>query len=505
MKKVTKILAMLMAFAMIFTVAGCRKNNGDDTSSTSDTTGSDVLSNTSGTEGEKSEDSGSSQQGTQAGTSPTTSAAKNTLNFGGATVTIIYEYQPASEYGIDASRDRELDRVKELNKKYNVTIDMKKGGSNYNETIVSSIAAGSPVGNIIRVNGNSNYDFIRAGLCASLNDAMQQTGINMTDSKYKTNSLKYYNVNGNQYAMSYNVPQESPSSGNLWYYNKNILKELGYGEGYINELYSKGQWNWDAVSNLAKAATKTNSDGTASRYGLGFSYAYVGVQYMVLANGGHIGSVAKDGSPSCNFDSKEIREALTQAYQWGAVDKVLYTGGGDGAIGKFGKGEIFMMSGAGNLAKIFYNAGVNFGLIYGPTGPSNGQTVVVSNPGDAFIVPVTYQNDAAKYLMLMDELYAPYADATNEEILKADQINYFSDADSWNVFRNAAFDTSLKRASDDFSAFNLQWIDPAFSTVCENLVKGTLTAGTMIEKYNDQYQAVLDDLFNGYKLTGVNK
>ena len=80
----------------------------------------------------------------------------------------------------------------------------------------------------------------------------------------------------------------------------------------------------------------------------------------------------------------------------------------------------------------------------------------------------------------------------------------FNDETSWDVVKNATLNTEIQD-NDDFIAFNLEWTDPAFGTVCQNLVKGSITPGTVVEKYNDQYQAVLEDLFKGYALTGVNK
>lgn len=467
MKITSRILALLIASAMAFTVVGC----GDS--------------------------------GAGGGSDKKTEAGKKDLDFGGETVTIIYEYQPSDEYGIDASRDRELDRIKELNEKYNVKIEMKKGPSNYNEAIVSSISSGVPVGNIIRINGNKNYDFIRAGLCANLNDAMEKTGIDMTAPQYDARTNKYYNVNGNQYVMSYFIPQETLVS-DLWYYNKDILTEMGYSANYINELYESGKWNWNTVTELAKKATKTDANGTITRYGLGFRYQYVSVVSMVLNNGGRIGKVDENGAPKANLQDAKVREALQQAYDWGAVDKVMATTATNESDNLFTKGEMFLYSTSASFVKNCYNNGVNFGIIYPPVGDSGTKSVVPIKTGSCFMVPVTYQDKADKYLMLMDELYGEYEDASREDIFKSDYIHVFNEETSWNVLKNATLNTEIQD-NDDFIAFNLEWTDPAFGTVCQNLVKGAITPGTVVEKYNDQYQAVLDDLFKGYALTGVNK
>lgn len=509
MKTLQRMLSFVLALTMVMCAAGCHKseNPGEDESSdlSTEQTDSDVTSgDKTNSEAVSTEPGKESSTSTQTNAKPPRTQAPDNkkLNFNGATVTMIFEWQPLDKKGIDASRDRELDRIAELNKKYNVKIVMKKGSSNYNEGIVSSIAAGAPIGNIIRVGSNGTYDFIRAGLCANLNDGIKESKINVKDARYNFNKMNAYNVNNKQYVISCVVPQES-NSGDMWYYNKSILKELGYKENYISELCKAGKWNWQAVTKLAEQAAKVSANGSVSRYGIGYVQAYRMAQNMVIANGATIGAVAKNGTPLCNFRNESVKQAFEQLYNWGNQKQgVLCTSENDGSASKFGKGEIFMM--AGGDAKTYYNSGVNFGAVYPPKGPrASGYIINGYGSGANFIIPVTYQKEAGKYLALLNELYAPYPDASREDIMKADQINYFNDKDSWNFYRNASFDTKLKRQGDLFEVFNLQWTDPAFATVCQNLVKGSLTAGTLVEKYNDQYQAILDDLFKGYKLTGI--
>ena len=511
MKKIYRLLALLLAVAMCFTFVACKKspsaassmsggtdvdvnvnvdvdvNTSSDTSVDSSSSNNDTSSTQSGNNS-----SGSNNQGTATG---------GKIDFGGKTVTMIFEYQPSSEYGIDPSRDRELDRIKTLNKKYNVNIVMKKGAANYNEAIVSSIASGSPIGNIIRINGNKNYDFIKAGLCATLDDAMKKTGIDMKASHFDQRTNKYYNINGKQYVAACYIPQESDIY-DLWFYNKDILAELGYSSNYIQDLYKKGNWTWAEATKLFEKAKKTSSNGTVTRYPLGCSYAYRTVTSMVLSNNGKIGSVDKTGAPTVNLGATAVREALQQMYDWGAVNKYISPTESDETYGKFSKGEIFMCSTQAGNAKKFYNSGVNFGVIYPPKGTKATKNVAQVRVGQCFMIPVTYQNDAYKYLTLINELYAPYEDATREDILKDDSINYFSDSESWNIYKTTVLDENV-RVNDDFTVFNLEWADPAFGTVCLNLIKGTVTPGSLVEKYNDQYQALLDDLFKGYALTGV--
>lgn len=502
-----RILAFLLVFALCFTVSACKneKTDGNDSAVTNGTTQTESGNEDSGTtpDSVSKTESGSSEKNPSTSSKDTSSGITNKkgLDFGGKTVTLIFEFQPSNEYGIDPSRDLELDRIKELNKKYNVKIVMKKGAANYQEAIVSSIAAGSPIGNIIKINGYKNYDFIRAGLCADLTPAMKSTGIDMTASHYNQRSNKYYNVNGKQYVASLIIPQDHDVY-ELWFYNKDVLSELGYKPGYIQGLYKSGNWTWAQATKLFAAATKKSANGTITRYALGDSMPFRLVTTLALSNGGKIGGVDSKGAPTANLGAANVRAAMQQVYDWGAVNKYIATTQGEETYTKFKKGELFMCAAPAGQAKQFYNNGVNFGVVYAPKGPNGSKNVAPVIVGSSFMIPVTYQKDADKYLMLLDELYAPYKDISREEIIKNDAISYFSDTDSWNIYLESALNESV-RVNDDFTPYNLEWVKPEFGTVCLNLVKGTITPGVVVEKYNDQYQALLNDLFKGYALTGI--
>ena len=499
MKKIQRSTAILLAAFMCLSFAACKKKPSQAESS--DILNSDSAVNTNNDNITNDNNSSDASSGGTAGNTSGSgsgggSGSKAKVDFGGKTLTLIYEYQPSNEKGIDPSRDRELDRIAQLNKKYNVNIVMKKGAANYNEAIVSSISAGTPIGNIIKINGNKNYDFIKSGLCAPLDDAMKTTGINMTASHYDQRTNKYYNINGKQYVAALIVPQDNEVM-DLWFYNKDILAELGYKSDYIYELYKSGNWDWNNATKLFAAAKKVSANGTVTRYGLGCVYAYRTLTSMVLSNGGKIGGVDKTGAPTVNLGEAKVREALQQMYDWGGVNKYISPTEADETYSKFSKGEIFMCSAQAGRAKSFYTSGINFGVMYPPKG-ANGKNIAQVRVGSSFIIPVTYKSEAYKYLTVLDELYSPYPDASREDILKNDAINYFSDMNSWTVFRDSAIKSDVQ-ANDDFTVFNLEWSNPAFGTVCLNLSKGAITP--VVEKYNDQYQALLDDLFKGYSLT----
>ncbi len=437
-----------------------------------------------------------------------TQQAKDALDFGGKTVTLIYEWKPQTKKGVSAATDRWIDRVAEVEKKFNCKIEQKQGTSNteYNGNIVTSVLNGSPVGHIISINGNANYNFIRSGIVASLDAAIKQTGIDMTDARYNQTIRQYYHVNGSQYVFGYTTFGDTTRDvSGLWAYNKRIMNAIKV-DPYA--LYQSGNWTWQKVSEIAKAATVRNSSGTVTQYGLGISGAMSVLIQLSLANGGRLGTVDSSGSPKITLDTPNNREAFEQLYQWGSVDKTVLGNAGDmawNAIDKeFAKGNIAILAGGAALVNICYEQGMKdeIGIVPVPKGPRATGYVSQMNIGYGYFIPVTYQKDAAKYLMLMDELYMPYEGVSQDTLFKERWISRFTDANAYKLFKSMYTDTA-HQVTDMLSLFDVSWGDPAFSTVAGNVMRGTITPGNAIDTYADTYQTVVNDKFDGYKITGI--
>ena len=530
---ITRPLALIGAAVLLFSAVGCGRQPGpdgsapdsgtsqvpvapDDPQSSAGTLPAD--SGTENTTGTGTADAGKTTKPPAKTTavkttsgktqSDKTQQAKDALDFGGKTVTLIYEWKPQTKKGVSAATDRWIDRVAEVEKKFNCKIEQKQGASNteYNGNIVTSVLNGSPVGHIISINGNANYNFIRSGIVASLDAAIKQTGIDMTDARYNQTIRQYYHVNGAQYVFGYTTFGDTTRDvSGLWAYNKRIMNAIKV-DPYA--LYQSGDWTWQKVSEIAKAATVRNSSGTVTQYGLGISGAMSVLIQLSLANGGRFGTVDSSGSPKITLDTPNNREAFEQLYQWGSVDKTVLGNAGDmawNAIDKeFAKGNIAILAGGAALVNICYEQGMKdeIGVVPVPKGPRATGYVSQMNIGYGYFIPVTYQKDAAKYLMLMDELYMPYEGVSQDTLFKERWISRFTDANAYKLFKNMYTDTA-HQVTDMLSLFDVSWGDPAFSTVAGNVMRGTITPGNAIDTYADTYQTVVSDKFDGYKITGI--
>jgi uncharacterized lipoprotein YehR (DUF1307 family) len=534
MNKITRRLALMLSVIMIMTMAACgntTKENGSEANSSSsesselssnEKNSTNTVSGDTSTQTESGETvhstnksataySESSVGGKDGGSTSTgkhtkTEEAKSKLNFGGEKVTIVYEWKPATEKGVSASTDRWIDRIAEMEQKYNVDIVEKQGAANtdYNGNIVTSIMSGSPVGNIISLSGSSNYSGIRSGAFSSLNGAMEETGIDFSDSIYNQQVRKYFNVNGKQYCFGYGTGDLAA----LFVYNKRIFEEMKLEDPI--ELMNAGGWTWGKVTELAKKATIRNNDGTVKQYGLAITDCLGMAETLVLTNGGSMGFVDGNGSPVITMDSSAVRSAFEQLYQWGSVDKVALGNWGNlnwDAIDKeFAKGNIAMISGGAATMNICYQQGMQdeIGVVYPPKGPNASGYVTRMGIGYSYVIPVTYTNQAAKYLLLMDELYQPHEGVSYDTEFRDYWITRFSDSTSYNLYKKMYQDTN-NQVIDAITLYGIAWDEPALGTVMGNLFNGSITAGGVIDTYQDTYQNMLNDKFNGFKITGLLK
>lgn len=433
--------------------------------------------------------------------SPKTIEAKKKLDFGKATVTLIYEWQVQNKRGVSVNRDRWLDRVADVEKKFNVKIVEKQGStSSYISSIVTSILSGKPSGNIYSVSGSSPYNMIKAGVLADFNNAMTSTGIDMTAARYSQMAVRYNNVNDKQYSVGYGDPRVSM----MVLFNKRIFKDLKLESPY--DLVKSKQWTWSKMTEFAKKATVRGKDGAVTQYGIGISMATSVAQALAVSDGGSFSGFDKTGKPTIKLDSKETRAALEQLYQWCTVDKVATFNWGNQSWNameqEFPKGKIAMyFTGFAGLSAAATNMADDYGVVYLPMGPDAKDYVSYMESDYTYVVPTTYQNQTDKYLLLLDELYGPYDGVSRDTQFRDEWIRQFRDSEGYTMFKNLF--QKLPKVNDPLGRFDITWGEPPLGAVIGKLCNGEITAGNLVETYQDTYQYILDDSFKKFNITGL--
>ena len=249
-----KWIAVLCVVAMIISLCSCSGEPQEVTSTITVEEGGqrdDVSSNNTNADSTNS-NSGSNNSGSNNSGSANTKI-DNPLNVDlqGATINI-YDI---STFNIDASASKtnkaKVDMLKkiqsELNCKFKVTTTNEEQMKLYVTTAASS---GKALCGIIAPSMYNSGYYIASNLVTNY------TKVSSMD--LSKDYMNRYNVlNASQFGSAkYAVAAEGEARTYMIFYNKRILKELGYAENYIYDLVDSGKWTYDVYRELAKKAMK---------------------------------------------------------------------------------------------------------------------------------------------------------------------------------------------------------------------------------------------------------
>ena len=122
--------------------------------------------------------------------------------------------------------------------------------------------------------------------------APQWTGLEQYVNKYEWGGKKYY------YPWAYNV------SPNFLVYNRAVFEQIGIDDP--KELYDKGEWTWDTMTDCIRKFIDSDADG--NRTGLYGATAY-SAQSIINSTGTALISVGEDGKLVQNFSNANVDRA----------------------------------------------------------------------------------------------------------------------------------------------------------------------------------------------------
>lgn len=197
-----------------------------------------------------------------------------------------------------------LDNVRRLEEKYNVKFEfVNLGWEGIIESINTSILAGTPECDIYLTD-------LQFGIPAVLNGFAQDISTFVPDycdivnEKIVMNSL---DALGGTYLFQ---EQGLPVSGIYLGYNKTMIEALGLEDP--QELFNKGDWNWDKFAEFAKAGTQdTDGDGNIDVYGYGGVFTDL-INGISRNNGASIATEATEGLSS--KESVEVFDFISKLY-----------------------------------------------------------------------------------------------------------------------------------------------------------------------------------------------
>ncbi len=426
------------------------------------------------------------------------------LDFNGEEIVFAYPWGLESP-DASPSAKKHYDYVQELNKKYNVVIKEESiNGSYYNTNMVTTILAQKPMGHVMIGYPDYITDYYKAGVCAVLNDAMTQTGIDFKDGAiYNQNVTKFLNFDGKQIGFSNSVEVLK----DLWFVNMRMMKEASID---IYDIVDKGEWTWDKAEELGRRLTKdTNNDGTPDVYGIGTSTTLGLCEALAVSNNATFCKVDANNKPVLNWTDAPVLDAINRVYKWCTTDRICKPALSNTAWTQmatdFINGSYAMIHGPIDYLSSFEDAAMkdDFGVIPVPKGPKQDSDWYTAKGEIAYyhFIPVTYQDRAAELIQLYQELSINPEGLTKAEVWQDQYLDRVRDDKSMEYLMKLGFGGYQRL--DLTGVLCPTWGDPSLATVFEHLAQNSTSPGSAIQEYSSKFQAEMDDRWEGITLTGV--
>lgn len=273
--KIKRILALLMALAMVFTLIGCGSDKGDG-----DKGGKDVQSDSAATNPEAKYEGKDNPY--------------KDLDLKGASIRIASPWDIApKEEGSSTSATLSWERIHYLEDKYNCKFEYIL--TEDEDRLTSSVAAGDPYCDFIHMFTSNIPSYAMKGYLQNVDDIQC---IDINDKKWISGAVQMGSFNKGNYAFA--IGTYAPRY--LLAFNRTMFEKNGWESPY--ELYAQDNWTWEKFLEIAQKAT----DKTVERYGIG------GVELMTnstLASfGGAMISIDDNGVPKFTGNSPACQSAI---------------------------------------------------------------------------------------------------------------------------------------------------------------------------------------------------
>lgn len=402
-------------------------------------------------------------------------------DFGGRTVTFWH-------WSMDelAGRFREGEvaqgRVEEAEKLFNVNIEFEVAGWNVvTEVYMARLLSGDSKLDVWgATQGIAFFDLVKEGALLPMTSIVPAEYYEAISNELKT-ELEMLSYRGEIYGIgpSTHSALYSPSIV-LTAYNKDMFEREGLEDPY--ELYLRGEWTWDKVTELAKKLTKdTDGDGVIDQWGMTDIWPHAAPSLMI-SNGGNVMRFDENGKAVYSMDERPALEALQQIYEWDQVHNVMQGSESDFIAGKVG---LLMLQSVHGLIPINKQMEERYALVPNPRGPRMDKHTYPKFSVAAFVLPANSEMPEA-LVALTNFLY-------REDDVDEDQYidTLVRDRNSARVLLEAnsswSGETFLMRSNEMLSL-----VEPAMNAVKAGEKSPAVAAGEI----RSAVQNLLDTMFN---------
>lgn len=382
-----------------------------------------------------------------------------------------WDLKPAGETASDKAR---LDKIAEVEKKYNVKIEfVNVPFEEYMNKFTTSVLAGEPFADIVQMEYKSALPAILKGQLLPLSDfTTAENNINQEGNLI----AKYPAIAGNYYAF------ESPTSIGLGlHYNRDLFKKLSLPDP--QELYEKGEWSWDKFMEVTKQATKdTDNDGKIDVYGFS-GWAIDVIRHFTAANGG---TIADDENGKEGLSDPKTIEAAEFVKRLYNVENVVKVKTGDKTnweeTNTFKDGDVAMFTAAEwQLGDLTFSVGV----VPIPNGPQGKKEVTYANNTAA----AKFIAKGVKDPKIVYQIYEETFDIPQiEEYPGQDYLeSLYTDEKDIQMIREHIAGTGRILLDDAYAGYPI-------GDYVNDIIKNNASVTATAEKYKAQAQAAMDKL-----------
>ncbi len=477
MKQIKKLLCLMLAAIMVFTMVGCSSETGDT------------------------QESGNSQN-SENNNNNTDKGEPRTITIGvwwdiyyDSTHTDVLDDPSYSGNTADQMR---FDVVKKVEEKYNVKFEYTNlTYTGVKDSINTSILAGTPECDIYMCELAFGIPAAINGLAVDLNTVLDKDADILSDQTI----MSYLDLgDGKACLMKQVLGQNVVEATYPLAFNKQLLEAANLEDP--RELYKRGEWTWDKFVEYCQKLTKdTNGDGVNDQFGFtGFKEDVFSL--LLLSNGASIASGTTEGLSSAatgevlDFYSKLYNEyKVCSPYTWedtGDVTRWEYL---NGNIGFWPSAAWIASSNADYDWDGSKGSTLEFDTVYvqWPVGPSgNAETNNGKyTSGTYWFIPNGVEDPKLVY-NVFEDLSNWYLDDTSVRDDEETLWWWYAVTGSKEELQNANFDVMFDIGSreqyDIYQGLGVMWD-------LESLINGTVTAAQFQETYKQEIQAAIDAYF----------